>query len=277
MPASAKVIHGDDLIYRFLRDLFTDEKSFGDVARTLLAATAIWFPPSVYRVLPVLVPFVVRDPTCRGGKGQPDQWSSPDASGFLRDDNSAIKNIPRALPILAPAQKHLNGRRMATEFVASHVWRVPVDGGALASRRPLLNSFVPNLVWLPSQIAKLTDLEGSTVQRTLQEMAWVRYRHCPVDPHLEEVVEEAWALLPTPATTLAHDFATWNYFVPSDSFVKSRQARVRSVLEAVQKVLAGDELTTKVISSRYTEGLPAVTPNALSTLEAHLRRFVAPA
>src|SRR5689334_8621591 len=118
MPGAVKVIHGDDLIYRFLRDLFTDEESFGHVAQALLASTAIWLPTSVYRELPVLVPYVVRDPSCRGGKGQPDQWASPDAAGYLRDDNSSIKNIPRTLAIHAPAQKHLNGRRMAREFVA---------------------------------------------------------------------------------------------------------------------------------------------------------------
>ena len=275
MPA-AKVIHGDDLIYRFLRDLFTDEESFGEVARALLAATAIWFPPSVYQSIPVLVPYVVRDPSCRGGKGKPDEWASPDAFGFLRDDNSLIKNIPRALPITAPAQKHLNGRRMATEFVAAHVWRVPVDGGVLASRRPLLNSFVPNLVWLPSQIAKLTDIEGSTVQRTLQEMAWARYRNCNVDAHVCDAAEEAWALLPPPTQAGTHDMETWNYFIPTDGFVKRRQARVHSVLTAVQTVLSGAQLPKKVISTRYTEGLPLVDPAALLELEGHLKRFASP-
>lgn len=276
MPA-AKVIHGDDLIYRFLRDLFTDEETFGEVARSLLAASAIWFPPSVYQAVPVLVPYVVRDPSCRGGKGKPDEWASPDAAGYLRDDNSLIKNIPRSLSITAPAQKHLNGRRMATEFVAAHVWRVPVDGGVLASRRPLLNSFVPNLVWLPSQIAKLTDIEGSTVQRTLQEMAWARYRHCKVDVHLQDVAEDAWALLPSPTSAGVHDMETWNYFVPTDGFVKRRKARVQSVLAAIQTVLGGAELSTKVISTRYTEGLPLVAPAALQSLEAHLKRFTEPA
>lgn len=177
MAAKPKVVHGDDLIYRFLRDLFTDDEGeYGAVPRALLAATGIWFPTSVYQTNPVLAPFAVRDASCRGGKGKPDIWGSPDSAGYLRDDNSLIKGIPRSLAIRAPSQKHLNGRRMATEFVAAHVWRQCADGGTLASRRPLLNSFVPNVVWLPSQIAKLTDIEGSLVQRTLQEMSWALYR-----------------------------------------------------------------------------------------------------
>jgi len=43
---------------------------------------------------------------------------------------------------------------MGNEFVASHVWRV-VDHAEVKSRLPLLNSFVPNLVWLLVQVSKL--------------------------------------------------------------------------------------------------------------------------
>jgi hypothetical protein len=274
---SKSVVHGDDLIYRFLRDLFSEDAGLEDVARTLLAATAIWLPPEVYVRLPVLVPYVVRDPSCRGGKGVPDQWSSPNSAGYLRDDNSSIKNIPRALSIRAPAQKHLNGRRMATEFVAAHVWRVPIDGGELASRRPLLNSFVPNLVWLPSQIAKLTDREGSTVQRTLQEMSWARYRNVTVEGHLQPVVEEAWSMLPPPIEVHSHDFAAWNYFQATDRFLRTREARIEHVLHAVAKLLAGEPLTGKVVSTRYGDGLPHVPLAALEAMHAHLSRFHLPA
>jgi hypothetical protein len=272
VPSAPKVVHGDNLIYRFLRDLFTDEDAFGAVPAALLAATAVWFPLVTYRTVPVLAPYLVRDPTCRGGKGAPDEWSSPDERGFLRDDNSLIKGIPRALPIVAPAQKHLNGRRMATEFVAAHVWRVTADGGPLASRRPLLNSFVPNIVWLPRQIAKLTDLEGTVVQRTLQEMSWSHYRHVPVEDHLADVVEEAWSLLPEPTQTV-HDSGAWNRFAPTDRFYATRRSNTAKVRSAVQAVLAGDELTAKVISTRYTEGLPTVSRPALQQLEAFLARF----
>lgn len=271
-----RVIHGDDLIYRFLRDLFTDDESFAEVARSLLAATAIWFPLSVYEESPVLLPLVVRDPSCRGRGGGPDQWASPDPAGFLRDDNSLIKNLPRSLPVSAPAQRHLNGRRMAREFVAAHVWRQTTDQGPLASRRPILNSFVPNIVWLPSQIAKLTDLEGSTVQRTLQEMSWSRYRSHAVKPHLAAVVEDAWALLPEPTTFAAHSFDDWNYFIPNDPWMRLRQSRIRSVRDAATSLLAGKDLETKVIATRYTEGLPHVGAEALTDLQVFLERFVNP-
>jgi len=274
MAGKAKLVHGDDLIYRFLRDLLTDEEGeYGAVPRALLAATGVWFPLPVYRTQPVLAPYLVRDPTCRGGQGKPDEWGSPDSAGFLRDDNSLIKGLPRSLAISAPSQKHLNGRRMATEFVAAHVWRQCSDSGPLASRRPLLNSFVPNLVWLPSQIAKLTDVEGSVVQRTLQRMSWALYRPERVDAGLEAVVDEAWSLLPEPVEASEQQFDQWNYFVPTDRFFGTRVQRLQTVIEAIEQVLAGRELTHKVITSRYTDGLAAVPEAELLTLRGFLRRF----
>ena len=133
---------------------------------------AIWLPLEVYQHIPVLMPWVVRDPQCRGSKNKniPDQWASPNEDGYLRDDNSLVKSLTRSLSVRGPKGSHLNGSRMGSEFVASHIWR-KVDADRLASRIPLLNTFVPNLVWLPSQIAKLSDIEGGIVQQTLQAIS----------------------------------------------------------------------------------------------------------
>ena len=160
---------------------------------------AIWLPLDVYREWPVLLPWVVRDSTCRGNKklGIPDEWGAPDTDGYLSDDNSLVKVLPRSLEVRTPLVGHLRGARMGNEFVASHVWRV-VDHAKLASRVPLLNSFVPNLVWLPTQVSKLSDREGGPVQRALQATAWSMFRSAPVAPHLSEIVEAAWEMIPEP-------------------------------------------------------------------------------
>jgi hypothetical protein len=60
---------------------------------------------------------------------------------------------------------------MGTSFVASHVWRELVPSGQ-ASRERATYSFVPNLVWLPAQVSKLSDREGSFVQTYLQALSW---------------------------------------------------------------------------------------------------------
>ncbi len=176
-----KTVHGDDLLYRFFQDLFaTEPELFTVVPRLLVESMAIWLPLDVYEGFPVLLPWVVRDPHCRGNtkKGVPDQWGSPNRDGYLRDDNSLVKALPRSLAVRGPKGSHIHGARMGTEFVASHVWR-KVNAIDLASRIPLLNTFVPNLVWLPSQVAKLSDVEGGIVQQTLQAMSRAIYGTAP--------------------------------------------------------------------------------------------------
>lgn len=275
LPPKPKVVHGDDLLYRFLLDLFgDDDAAYGHVPQLMLVSMGVWLPLDAYAQFPVLLPWVVRDPTCRAGTGRSDQWGAPNPQGYFRDDNSLVKALPRSLAIRASRQPHLNGRRMATEFVAAHVWRTCTDAGALASRRPLLNSFVPNLVWLPGQVAKLTDREGGLVQRTLQSVSWQVYRSAPVKPDLEPIVEEAWALLPEPASLPAHvDPELLNWFVTSERFFATRRDRLASVRRALDDIAAGRPLDAKVVSRRYTEGLPSVTAAARESLAQHLDRF----
>lgn len=276
MPPMPKVVHGDDLLYRFLTDLFADETGvYGQVPQLMLVSMGVWLPLDVYAQFPVLLPWVVRDPSCRGRNGRPDEWGAPNGSGYFRDDNSLIKALPRSLPIRADHQAHLTGRRMATEFVAAHIWRQCTDEGTLASRRPLLNSFVPNLVWLPNQVAKLTDREGGTVQRALQSLSWHIYREAPVDPRLEGVVEEAWSLLPVPAALPDPvDLDMLNWFVTSERFLMTRRQRLGSVIAALEAVASGHPLDMKVVSRRYTAGLPRVPREARESLGEHLRRFL---
>src|SRR5207248_16566 len=104
----------------------------------------------------------VRDPLCRGNKtkGLPDEWSAPDANGYFRDDNTLVKGLPRSLSISSPESSRVYGSApIGNGFVSSHVWRM-LRSGEYASRNPLTYSFVPNLVWLPGQVAALTDREG---------------------------------------------------------------------------------------------------------------------
>ena len=115
-----KLVHGDDLLYRFFQDALVKEPElFAKVPQMMLEAMGVWFPRTAYRDWPVLLPWVVRDPKCRGNKskGLPDEWGSPDEQGYLRDDNSLVKGLPRALSVKASGSaKHLSGARMASLF-----------------------------------------------------------------------------------------------------------------------------------------------------------------
>lgn len=267
-------VNGDDLLYRFFQDLFEDDDDLAArLPPRMLASMAIWLPLDVYYDWPVLLPWVVRDPTCRGNKkqGRPDEWGAPNEAGYLRDDNSLIKAIPRSLEIESPNGGSLNGTRMGNEFVASHAWRV-VDHDELASRIPLLNSFVPNLVWLPSQVSKLSDREGSSVQLALQGLAWRIYRNAPVADHLREVVEEAWLMIPEPVSTPV-ELPNLNWFKSTARFAATRRSRLRSVVDGLNKLDAGGELVEKIVTTRYTDGLPGVGFQERAKLRLFLSSF----
>jgi hypothetical protein len=274
-----RIIHGDDLLYRFFQEaLRSNPQLFSAVPQLLIVTMALWLPLDAYERWPVLLPWVVRDPICRGNprRGVPDQWSSPNELGFLRDDNSLIKTVPRALRVRGPKGSHLHGARMGSEFVAAHVWRV-VSNDRLASRIPLLNSFVPNLVWLPGQVAKLTDREGGVVQQTLQAMSYEIYRRAPVAPHLLDVVEQGWALIPPPAVTpQAFRLEDLNWFETTDRFYRTRSARLAAVIAALSASEQSLPDAERVVTRRYAAGLPLVSADARSKLKSYLQRFLGP-
>jgi len=269
-------VHGDDLLYRFFQDALESHPDlFAAVPQLLISTTGVWLPLETYRRWPVLLPWVVRDPKCRGNtrRGVPDQWSSPDARGYLRDDNSLVKSLPRALDVRGQRGSHIHGARLGTEFVAAHIWRV-VEHADLASRHPILNTFVPNLVWLPQQVAKLTDREGSIVQRTVQAMAYALYRREPVPDHLHDVVEEAWAMLPEPSIGIDPLVpGDLNWFQPTERFYATRVARLQAVTTALEHLERGEPIVERVVTRRYAAGLPTVSADARHDLLAHLRAF----
>jgi hypothetical protein len=163
---------------------------------------------------------------------------------------------------------------MGSEFVAAHVWRV-VKHENLASRLPLLNSFVPNLVWLPGQVAKLTDREGGIVQQTLQAMTYAVYRDAPVSDHLREIVAEAWELVPTPMVELEpFEFDELNQFEPTAAFYRTRSSRLASVMDALEQLERGGPIADRVVTTRYAAGLSDVPVDAREHLLNYLRRFV---
>ena len=275
-----KVVHGADLLYEFFPHVLGEESdAFRAVPQLLLTTMGVWMPLDLYASWPVLLPFVVRDPDCRPktAVGRVDAWSSPNEDGYLRDDNSLVKALPRALQIRGPRARRISGSRMGTEFVAAHVWRTVTGSSNLASRIPLLNSFVPNLVWLPGQIAKLTDREGSVVQQTAQAMAYAIYRSAPVAAHLGEVVESAWSMLPVPTREVEPvDPADLNWFEVTPGFLAVREQRLQAVLDGLRRVRAGRPLDKKVVASRYTAGLPYVAPDRVNALVAALERYQPP-
>lgn len=280
----ATAVDGNHVLYHYLeKDLKeADIWLFQMLAARLFTALGIWFPTTVYASCPILLPFAVRDPNCRPRKkGDPDEWGAPDSGGHFRDDNSLVKGLPRSLPINSPRNPLYHRRRLGNGFVACHVWRVKAGTDAdLSSRDPDTYSFVPNLVWLPVQVAKLTDREGSFAQAYLQALAVKIYRNVDVAEGIRPAVERAWSKLPLPSgipDTGLPDSRDLAYFDGSEAYAARRLGVVRTVAAAIDDVAAGRGIRSKVISSRYTSGLPRLQPHNLIELRGVLRQFLASA
>jgi len=145
------------------------------------------------------------------------------------------------------------GKRLGNGFVASHVWRSAETGGR-AAKEGWTNTFIPNLVWLPSQLAKLTDREGSFTQGFLQALSYKLYREAHVPAALRPVVEGAWQQLPRPENI--PDLPSTEalaFFQETDRFIDRRIAIIRRARNGMA-TLAGPELAL-LRPSRYANGL----------------------
>lgn len=272
-----KMVDGNDLLYKLFKGLLSQDQEVAiGVVREMIAKTAVWFPIEVYQRIPILLPWVVRDSSCRPKKTKtgktPEEWGAPNSKGFLRDDNSMIKGIPKNLKITGPADSPIRGHFVDKGFVASHVWR-EVNLEVLASKDSRLNSFVPNLVWLPAQISKLSDIEGGLVQSALKAVSWNLYRDAVIEEPLNDAINGTWDLLPKP--TMLNEFqippGQLNYFAASDGFYESRRKSFTNYIQFIYDCLYDSETNSKNITGRYLEGLPAVNKTELAQTLAFVR------
>lgn len=277
--ARGRDLNGNHVLYHYLqKDLLrNDIWLFQMLTARLVASLGIWMHPDLYAHYPLLRPFAVRDPEARGNRkrGIADQWGSPDANGLFRDDNSLIKGMPYSLTIRARKNPQYNGRRVRKGFVASHVWRELPDD-QLASRHRLTYSFVPNLVWLPAEVSKLTDREGSFAQSYLQALAIRIYRDIPVPSALSGVVGEAWEMLPDPPAIPQEGLPAPEelaFFIPSERFYRRNLGDLRQIIDALSSIQEGEWSGRRVISSRYGEGLPSIGSRSLRKLSADLSSY----
>jgi hypothetical protein len=132
---------------------------------------------------------------------------------------------------------------------------------------------VPNLVWLPSEVAALTDRHGAFVQAYTQALAVKIYRDQEVSSSLRPIVEKAWDMLPTPENVPAQglpNVGDLNFFVPTEQWMRSRLKIIASVKAAFEAIAAGAPPDGKVVSSRYAEGLKKLPASSASGLRDHL-------
>lgn len=273
-----KKIDGEHVLYHFLqKDLReSDIWLFQMLAARLVSSLGVWFSPEMYKRMPILVPYAVRDPTCRKrGASDTEEWGAPNELGLFRDDNSLIKNLPSSLEIRSPRKEIYSGAFLGSGFVACHIWQKTSSGGR-ASHHQWTNSFIPNLVWLPKQVAKLTDRPDSFSQTYLQALAIKLYRNTELDPAMDPFAKLAWEQLPKPTGIPEQGLPSpseLNIFEFSEAFLGRRLKAIKSVAEALALVASGNRINQKVISSRFSDGLPSVSVSAAMSLHKSLQSY----
>lgn len=265
---------GDHLTYEFFSDLFERRPELGvEFADEFAARLAVWLPVEVYRRCPVLLPWVVRDSECRRNAAQnrPEQWGAPNDCGYFRDDNSMVKNLARNVPVRGPRESSMNEKCLGRGWVASHIWRSHNGNAKAANTDPMLNTFVPNLVWLPRQIAKLSDRDMEPVQTALKQYSRAIYGNVEVEPKFASLVQDEWAKLPDPERGLEINLSKLNWLDVPENFVDKRRRATRHVVDAIECIAEGRPITRWRVCHRYVDGLPSINRDKLIALAERLR------
>lgn len=274
-----KALDGDQVLYAFLqKDLQkTDIALFEMLVTRLVVSLGVWLHPAAYRALPVLVPYAIRDNKSRGLRGDPstDEWGAPTAEGYLRDDNSLVKELPTSLVISAPKTQYYDGAKIKKGFVAAHVWTSTVENKP-AREDARTYSFIPNLVWLPREIAKLTDREGFA-KTYLQALSAKIYRDFAMGWGTSLFANDSWAQLEIPLSIPAQalpDPRHLNFFLPTAKWLQTRHNKIEEVLGAVRTVAAGgDPGERRVITARYGRGLRELRAEHLNEITRWLTQY----
>ena len=273
---SKKRVDGQNIIYHYLQKILLNDDEFSvKLISNLLIDLSIWLPHNLYIQLPILLPYVLRDPKCRKNPNTgEDEWGSPDDNGFLRDDNSLIKGIPKSFEITSPRIPQYNKRKFGNGFVASHIWREITlnNQNILASKNHMFNSFIPNLVWLPVQISKFTDREGSIAQKILQTLSYRIYRKTK----LPKIIEDKWENLPLPEEIrdMEIDFKRISYFKVPEEWI---QKRISGLKKEIDTIITIDEnkkgQLKKVKCSRYLPRLKQIKKEKRQPLNDWLTKY----
>jgi hypothetical protein len=222
-----------------------NQEDFVALTSELFVRLGVWWSADAYSRLPVITPWCVRDRSCRYDQG-PESWGAPRTDAYLRDDNSIIKKLPLSTLIAAPADHLYNGRKPWRGFTACHIWR-DLPEGTLAGEDPWPYSFIPNLIWLPSWLAPLTDRQRSAVQELLQRTSIKLFRDVLVPPTLEVYTESAWRKLPLPSAGATFPLNRLAIFEPDDKFFSRRIAYLDKFIAGCASVLRTGALTSKLI------------------------------
>lgn len=266
-------IDGNNALYHYLQKVIIprDDEFSRELVRRLILDLSVWFPVDVYRAVPVLLPFCVRDSTVKS-----KEWGSASPQGCLRDNNSALKLLVGNYAIQSPRIGVYPRASRGQGFVASHAWRrIRIDGRSqYATTHPRTYSFIPNLAWLPAQVAKLTDHEGSYAQQVLQAISHALY--APAAHAHPAGLASVWEALPPPELQMDVDVRQLNYFAVTPRSISIRRNNLVREIGAVEEtLLSGRVGAVSPRSARYLPTLAGIPREQASDLLDWLAEYKA--
>jgi hypothetical protein len=254
-------IDGNHIIYHYIqKNLVPRNDSFSkELIERLIVDLSIWLPVEYYREMPLLFPYALRDQECRKNRSRSglEEWGSANEMGFFRDDNTLIKGVVKPLSIKSRIVKEYDGSKPGDGFTACHIWRTVVaEGQRIPSCCSFMTySFIPNLVWLPKQVAKFTDRDGSYAQLVLEKISCMLYTGIRTD----DIIRKLWSMLPEPDVKINVDVDSLNFFEINRDLLQDRRERLKKEIENIIE-LAGSRKESKVHikCSRYVPSLITV-------------------
>lgn len=151
---------------------------------------SIWLEPEFYINMPIILPYSVRERTSsydRLKKDGKDNWGSANRNGYVIDDNTDIKDFIRRFEVKNSSYYYKHNPY--TGFIACHIWENTTEN-------PKLFSYIPNLVWLPTPIAGLSDKSNSYFSSLLKELSYkMYYKHEMRTDRLSKISKTIWESL----------------------------------------------------------------------------------
>ena len=276
-------VDGNHILYHYLqKDLQrVDFPFFVQTALRFAIDLGVWIHPDNYRSLPIVEPVCVRDPSIT--TAQRLTWGNPQPhTGLMMDDNSMVKSIVKGSSKLIESSRisEYDGKSLGNGFVASHVWREVGVQRTLSNRDNRLFTFIPNLVWLPVQVSKLSDREGSIVQSVLQQLAAHIYRNQTLNAPLQRIIDSCWAEI----EAHTHPFALPLESLPEieklsfirlpSRYIDMKKKKIEKASTALLAHAAGNSIPTgRILSSKYDHLIPRINRKAASSLGTWLADY----
>jgi hypothetical protein len=255
------VVDGQNIVYHIIQkkiiqavDVDNPPAEVKFMIEQLLLWGGVWFRPKAYEQIPVLRPYAIRNSSCRNKDPEKDTWAQANSKGLMKDDNSSIKDLPKSLPIISE-WKEINGKKLGKSWVASHVWMSMQTRDDHACEWERTNSFIPNLVWLPSQLSKLTDRDGSYAQQFLKHISYQLYSKIRI---ANPMISGIWSELKDPGITPESKFSLddLNYFDSDAEWIDDKKAKLNQELQSILAILDNPSASVKTIyNDRYTSTL----------------------